>query len=513
MADPVETEIKLAAAPSMLARLQDHPALAGKETKSELTTTYFDTADSQLHKAGMALRIRQSGSSREATLKLASPTSSHVKRREWTVPVDSDIPDVGAFPAPARALLAPVLGNLKLQPVATTRVSRTTRHLKHGQSAIEVAFDQGEIVAGNLTEPVSELELELLSGRFPDLAALALQLPLGPELRWSVAAKGQRGHALAYGIAPTPVHASAVTLTPEQDVATGFRAIAWNCLEQLLDNYPLVLAAADPEAIHQSRVAIRRLRAAMILFRKIVKDEQASLLRSELKAATSQLGAVRDLDVLLERVATKARPEDPDAVELLTHLQARRKATLNTAQKLLSSEQFQRLLLQIALWVEAGQWTERSAARGGDGPLEPFVAKVLKRRRRKLRRIGRNLDRIDDPARHRVRIEAKKLRYGVAFFASLYAGAADSEIGGFAKALAKLQDRLGELNDMAVAQTHRMALFKGLDPITAARLQAKLELLEKDTERQRDSLIRSARKALARVDDSAPWWKRGKKRT
>ncbi|MDD3800307.1 MAG: CHAD domain-containing protein, partial [Novosphingobium sp.] len=402
-----------------------------------------------------------------------------------------------------------ILGNLELQPLAETRIARTTRRLHHGQSRIEAAFDQGEIVAGDRSEPVCEIELELLSGQFPDLAALALELPLGPELRWSVAAKGERGHALAYGIAPKPVHPRPVVLSPAQDVGSAFRAIGWNCLEQLLANYPLVLGHADPEAIHQARVAIRRLRAAMVLFRKVVRDKQTPVLRAELKAAAARLGAVRDLDVLLQRIAPAAAPDDADAAELLAHLRARRETALHKAQTMLAGEQFQRVLMQVALWLEAGKWLQRLDASGGGGPLEPFVAKVLRRRRSKLRRMSRHLARIDDRARHKVRIEAKKLRYGVAFFASLYDSAQTDEIRRFAKALSRIQDRLGTLNDMVTAEAHRAALFAGLDPITAARLDAKLVQLDEAAGPGRARLLKSARKALARVGKAAAWWKGG----
>lgn len=508
MTIPHEIEIKLAASPAMFSGLHEHPALQGGDVQAQLVTTYFDTADSRLQQAGMALRIRENGALRELTVKCSTlPGGTRIQRGEWTVPSKGPHPDVGTLPARARALIDPVLGNLPLEPVAASIIERETREIRRCDAIIELAFDSGEIRAKSKTEPVCEVELELKSGTLAELLALAGELPLGPELRWSVATKAERCYALAYGQAPRPVHARPIRLSPDQDLVSGFQTIIWNSIEQLLANAPLVCGEGAPEAIHQARVAIRRLRAAIALFRKVVKDRQAPVLRAELRAAARQLGAVRDLDVLLERITAPGNTDDADTAELIAHLRSRRAAALVAAQELLASSQFQHLLIDTALWLEAGEWIAHARDKHADLALGAFAAKVLSRRRRKLRRKGRHLARIEDRARHRVRIETKKLRYGAMFFSSLFSTAPEHDRERFARSLARLQDRLGTLNDLATAEAQRAALFDGLDPITAARLSEKLELLSHDAGKLRGKLMKSAKKALGRVEETPAWWK------
>lgn len=507
MSHPVEIEVKLSASPAMLEKLQRHRLLVGESRKSALVTTYFDTRDVRLRRAGAALRIRDDGTSREQTLKLVLSHGTIVRRQEWNAQAQGALPQPAGFPEKARSALIRLLEDEPLEPVGITRIQRTTRRLQYGGSVIEIAFDAGSIEAGMRTEPVCELELELVEGNLADIIALALALPLGADLRWSVRSKAERCQALAYNLPFAAAHARPVKLVPAMDAAQGFQAIAWNCLEQLLANYPLVIASGDPEALHQGRVAIRRLRAARSLFGDIARDKAAPVLFAELKAAASALGPARDLHVLVERIAASAQDSDDDVSELLAHLSAQRDKALASAQALLATEPFQRLLFELATWIEAGEWLQRKAETGGDQPLLPFAAHVLSRRQRKLRRVGDRMVDLSAGDRHRLRIQAKKLRYAAAFFATLFSDkTAAKHQAVFAKALERLQDSLGELNDMAVATAGRDELFASVDVITAAGLAGQLEGLLAADEKSRRRLLRTAEKALAKIVDSPRWW-------
>lgn len=320
MARPLEIEIKLVATPAMLEKLRSDPVLAGEEQVSTLATTYFDTSSGRLRRGGAALRVRRGETGREQTLKLAPPNEGSIRRVEWNAELDGDHPELSNFPAKARTVLAQLLDGKPLEQIATTRIERTTRRLHFGKSAIEIAFDLGKIEAGARDEAICELEMELVEGKLADVIALALKLPLGPELNWSVRSKAERCHALAYALPLKVAHAGSLNLSPALDVAGGFQAIAWNCLQQILANYPLVIASGDAEAVHQTRVAIRRLRAAMSLFADVTDDATEPLLRSELKAVGSSLGPARDLDVLLERISAEARARDSELSWVRTHL-------------------------------------------------------------------------------------------------------------------------------------------------------------------------------------------------
>lgn len=509
MVQPVETEIKLTASPAMLEQLRAHPKLAGANQTASLVTTYFDTTGGRLRRGGAALRIRDGAKGREQTLKLVSPGGSSVRRGEWNVATASDLPEPCDFPAKAQTALVRLLDGAPLEPVATTRIERTTRRLHYGGSAIEIAFDLGTIQAGDRETGVCELELELVEGQFADVVALALHLPLGPELSWSVSSKAERCHALAFDLQPAAAQARPVKLSPGMDVAQGFQAIAWNCLDQLLTNYPQVVTSGDPESLHQSRVAIRRLRAAFSLFGDVVDDEAAPVLRAELKAVAKGLGPARDLQVLLGQIASAARSGNHAIGELQAHLGARRDAAMQSAQALLAAGPFQRLLFELAGWIENGEWRARKEDTGGGQPLTPFAGRVLSRWRRKLR-LRDSLAKMPDTTRHRLRIDAKKLRYAGEFFASLFRDKASvKHRQAFAKTLERLQDSLGELNDMVVATAGRNALFEGLEPITAARLAAQFESLLDARGKSHPKLLKAAERSLTRVADVPAWWKAG----
>lgn len=510
MTRPLEIEIKLAASPAMLEKLRSHPQLAGEDQVATLTTTYFDTIGGKLRRGGAALRIRHGKEIREQTLKLASPHGTTVKRNEWNVAVAGDLPEPADFPEKARSALARLLGGEPLAPVATTLIERTVRRLNFAGSAIEIAFDVGTIRAGGREESVCELEMELVEGSLADIIALALQLPLGPELSWSVSSKAERCHALAFDLLPAAARARPVKLLAAMDVAQGFQAIAWNCLGQLLANYPQVIASGDPECVHQARVAIRRLRAAGSLFGSISDDEAGPVLRAELKAVAAGLGPARDLHVLYERLATAARAGDDDLAEMLSHLAAQRDTALASAQHLLAAEPFQLLLFEFAAWLEAGEWLSHKDETGADRPLAPFAARVLSRRRRKLRKVDERLADLPDAVLHRLRIDVKKLRYASDFFVSLFPARATSRRrSDFARALARLQDSLGELNDMAVAAAGRETLFANLEPITAAKQAAQVQGLLEAQGQSRRKLLKQAERSLAKIAKASAWWKAG----
>lgn len=509
MARPLEIEIKLAATPAMLETLRLHPLLVGEDRTATLVTTYFDTSDGRLRRGGAALRIRDDGSGREQTLKLGSPHGATVRRNEWNVALAADIPEPSDFPKNARSTLARLLDGEAVEPVATTRIERTTRLLHFGGSAIEIAFDVGAVQAGGREDAVCELEMELVEGHLADVIALALKLPLGPDLSWSISSKAERCHALAYGIPPAAAHARPVKLSPAMCVAQGFRSIAWNCLEQLLANYPLVIATGDPKGIHQARVAIRRLRAAGSFFGDLTGDDTASVLRAELKAVASGLGRARDLHVLFERVSTEARAGNGYLGEMLAHLADQRDKAVASARALLAAEPFQRLLFEFVEWLEAGDWLSRRGETGGDQPILPFASNVLSRRRRKLRVRDRIVD-LSDRERHRLRIKVKKLCYANAFLASLFTGKAKARHHpAFTKALALLQGSLGELNDMAVAAAGRDELFADLEVISAAKLAAQLDGLLVAEEKSRRKLFKTAEKSLTEIVGTPAWWKAG----
>jgi triphosphatase len=487
MAATDETEIKLLASPAMLARLQAAGPLAGPVTTTDLRTTYFDCPDRRLAQAGLSLRLRRQDGASEQTAKTRGQAGGAVRRGEWSVPVEGDRPRLDAFPPRIRARLGQALAGAEPVPVAETRITRATRRLHHDQSLIELAFDSGHIAAGDRRETVCEVELERVRGQLRDLLALALTLPLGPDLRWSVLGKGDRGDNLARGTPPAAVQARPVALPPDADLERAFHSVAWNCLDHLLANYPLVLATGDAEAVHQCRVAMRRLLAAWKTFGAHVADDRLPVLRAGIKAVARTLGRARDLHVLQQRCATMAG----NATVLAAIAQRQAEAT-GTAQAALASASFQTLLFEIAWWIEAGPWRDRAAVRQ---PLEPFARRLLAKALRKLHPGRKPLSAMSPEALHRLRKRGKQVRYAMRFFDDLW----DDRGGKRAKvldALGDLQDHLGEVHDRDAAGE----VFTG-----PAETQVRFGQMLRHDRTSRKQHLRAARKALRKIRKNAPF--------
>jgi inorganic triphosphatase YgiF len=199
----METELKLSLSADELARLLVHPLLTQAGNTQRLLNTYFDTPELALQQRRMAVRERLAGDQWLLTVKTAGQSQNGLSRRqEWEGPTT---PGALQFDALVDdAALAQDLMRLRpdLRALFCTDFERQRWVITHDGARIEVAIDQGRIhVPGtDLSEPLLELELELLSG--PDEALLALavvlrQTPQGPVMLVpSDASKAQRGMAL-----------------------------------------------------------------------------------------------------------------------------------------------------------------------------------------------------------------------------------------------------------------------------------------------------------------------------
>lgn len=290
------------------------------------------------------------------------------------------------------------------------------------------------------------------------------------------------------------LHAAPARITARMDAASGFQAIAWACLVQLVAAYPQVIAAGSPEAVHQTRVAIRRLRAALRLFRPVANDAQAPLLRAGFRAAAAALGPARDLHVMIDGISEAAESSGQDVTALLAELKSRQRAATKSAAELLAGAPFQQLLLRFSAWIEAGEWLALEDDVEARRPLDSFAERELSRRRRKLRRHGDELAAMSDAERHALRIDVKNLRYASEFLAPAFPGkSARSMRTACLRELATLQDCLGELNDRAVAAPRPQQLA----PLLAIQDGA------------RDRLLARGQKALDRLLALPAWWEAG----
>lgn len=458
---PHEIELKLELDPSDATRIKRHLSRQTKSTKrarQKLVSVYFDTPDLRLRRNGLSLRVRRAGGKHTQTVKDANgPGSVLFDRGEWEQEIRGPLPDLAAAKDTA---LEPILNGeaASLRPAFETRIERSRYDLASHGSRIEVALDRGEVDTGESRLPVCELELELAHGEPAELFRVARTLGELVPLRLSVKSKADRGYALVGDGHGAAEKASDVHLTGAMPTADAFRIVAHGCLKQLVANEPAMLRG-DGEALHQMRIGLRRLRAAILTFSSVVGDSHCDRLKSELKWLTRDLSPARDLDVLTAEVLTPLRRQHPGeagVADLCRTIQMRRTRAHKSAAAAVRSRRYRALALDISEWIETGPWSENDddlVELRRAQPVAMLAAEELARRRKKLRKRAKSLRALSAPERHKLRIRAKKLRYAIEFFADVFPGNKNAKRCRAAlSSLKDLQDALGALNDIATRE-------------------------------------------------------------
>lgn len=454
MAD--EVELKLEIASEDAATFEASGLIANSAKKVRQISTYFDTPEHDVANAGFSLRIRLSDKKRVQTIKADGAVAAGLfVRSEWERAVEAATP-VLDYTTPLPALLGDKVDSIV--PAFEVEIDRQTWNIDEGGSTIELVLDRGEVVAGKRRSPVCEIELELKSGDPAALFAFARRIDAVVPIRLGVLSKAERGYALA-GAAPTRMIAEPVLLAGGATAAEAFGQIIQSCIRQFRLNESLLLATRDAGALHQARVALRRLRSAFTIFKPMIGDDGAEL-REELRWLASELGQARDLDVLLKRAVPGP---------LYDRIAAMREATYDAVCETLASRRARGLMFNVAEWAATSDWSGAvGGGYDGNASARDFAAKALDRYRRKLKREGRNLADIDDEARHEARKSAKKLRYAAEFFADLFDRKNEKRRHKrFVQALEALQDQLGALNDLATAPEVLKKLGVTDDPAAA----------------------------------------------
>lgn len=508
-----EIELKLECGPLDLAALSAHPLLQGREgTKARsktLVSTYFDTADHALRRAGLTLRVRKDGRRFLQTVKAGEGAAGLFDRPEWEGPVAGESPDPAAFAGTPVPRVLDDAETPALAPVFRTVMARSHRPVTYGASTIAATLDEGRVETDSGDAVLCELELELVSGEPADLFGLAHAVSRTVPLRLGALSKSERGFRLLDGTAG-PGKAPALRLAADASAADAFRAITGACLRHLRLNEDVFLATRDPEALHQIRVSLRRLRSAFSLFDPILAHDPAARALSEsVKRTTEPFGRARNLDVFLETTLPAEiarRPDEPGLSELSARIAAERDAAHDAVVAVLESPAWRRLILDLLAWAETGPWLAPGGPPERDGSARDFAGDTLERVRKRVKRRGRHLADLDPEARHRVRIAAKKLRYGADFFASLYSGkAARKRHKAFSAALSDLQDHLGGLNDLATAHDMLAGLAGGEGSSGLALFAAGLAAA--DDEAGAEALVEAAADAYDDLFDARPFWR------
>lgn len=468
-----EIELKLLVAPGHLGDFEDAPVMSAharnKGTRRHLKSAYYDTRKRLLWRNGLSLRVRQIGNRFVQTIK-TQETDDPLRRGEWEASVPSLEPDLAlALPfVPER--LREGLTPDRLETVFVTDIHRHQRMLDLPTGTVEVAFDHGVITAGERRMPVNEIELELKSGSTAAIYEIARRLAEHGAVRPSIHAKSARGFDLATDRAPGAEKPRKLDLDPAVSLDESFAIVLRSCFGHLLQAIPAAEDGRDVEGVHQLRVALRRLRAALQLMHAIGARSRLESLRSDARWLAQSLSAARDWDVFQTEtlpVVAQACASLGGFTALREIAERHRTNAYRRIRSALAGARATGFLLGLGEWIETRGWrSDVSPETLGQLalPAIDFAAIVLQARHAKVLKRGRHFKSQTAERRHELRLALKKLRYSVDFLLPLYGDRKAAKK--YARRLARLQERLGLYNDMAT--TNRLLAGLGSESTEGA---------------------------------------------
>jgi triphosphatase len=428
-------DLDLTLPPDQAARLTRLPVLAahraGRTRSVAIEMIWHDTAEGALAAAGLALCEHRLGRARRWRLLAlhASPPGAAA-----TLRAEADAPAALGHPLPAPLL-----------PVAACTGRLRTLALDPDTGAV-LSLLEGRLRAASGEQPVCRLRLEGAADPGLALALAEATAAMAAPDTLAVAALTLAGRAV-----PAPVPPA---LAEGQRVSEAFACLLARQAAVLLRLAPDAAAGNGTEPVHQMRVALRRLRSALKLFRRAVDGPAIQSLLPELRALSAVLGPARDWDVFLAETGAAvgaAFPAERAVARLLAAAAHRRAAAYTALAAHLHGPGFRALTIRLA-WLAAARPWEAEAGPDQEAllakPLAAFAARALDRRLASLLAPGPDLSGLSAEALHALRIEAKRLRYAAEFFAPLYP---PRPVRRLVRRVSVLQDRLGRLNDATVA--------------------------------------------------------------
>jgi inorganic triphosphatase YgiF len=456
MASHQEIEVKLRADPEKMAKVRRSPwwRALGPVRRQSLHSVYFDTSDWQLRDRHISLRTRTDGHAIIQTVKLAEGAASPVSRQEWETIVPDAIPDPSLVIDPSLPQAFRKLTSTDLQAVFDVEIKRETRRLTSDRAEIDVSLDNGAVIAGKDREAVHEIELELVTGEMKDLFAEARRLSDVVEGSLHGRTKSDTGYALNLTDRRHWSRAPKLKLAPGMSTGESFQLIVRNSFVHLTANDDCARLNLHVEGAHQCRVALRRLRSAFKIYKSVVRRKRIEPIADELRWLNAILGTARDLDVLqtdLLEPAIEALGEADELAPLMASLAAKKTVAYQHIGEAMSSARYRHALIDLcALGYDDDLGKSGEGRHGYDQPLGGFAARALSRVHNSLLKRGQGFETMSKSERHEVRIALKRLRYAVDFFGSAFDGEIKIK---FVKRLVRLQEDLGRMNDVAVAQT------------------------------------------------------------
>lgn len=362
-----ETEIKLKVSPESLVKLREHPVLEARSAAQwqtrELLNKYYDTSEFALANAQVALRIRRDAEQFIQTLKTKGASVAGLSvRNEWDWYLKSNRLVLSHLDDNCWPESLGELDKKQLQAIFNTDFKREfveLRWQREGvETIVEVALDQGLVVAGKQQDELCEMELELRAGEPIALFELALELAADVPLMPSDISKAERGYRLL-DASSYKVSAAAAQLSAHQPLDEAFSALAWQLLgnsQRLAEQYSF---SGHWKLLEQWLQQLLSLRALL-----------ASLGQAAPRASSSALR--EQLDALLE--------DWREVIQSGSSEQSIRAAMPEQFANELKDTRWGQFSLHMALWLQSKQWQEQRNARGarqGTAGLQKWLLQYL----------------------------------------------------------------------------------------------------------------------------------------
>ena len=446
------------------------------ESEEKITDTYYDAEDWRFYRAGYALRVRKAGSNAEATMKSLSPAEGNVRRRrEITEPLGDDKPaTLGKAPGPVGERARSLLGGQDTRPMFEVRTRRqkfalllenpadASENNASGEKIRigEVLLDSSEIPLGEGRESAHLRRVEVEAGAgtapTPDLRGFVDEMQYALELKPASISKFETG-LYATGLSPRgDTEAGPTQIGPTMSLGEVAFAVLRRQFAEMRSHEPETRIGEDPEALHDMRVATRRMRAAMKVFEGAL-PERAKWFREELRWVAGALGDVRDPDVQIDRLEAWRNEADEESSDflgkILDVIRKRRTEARGRMLEALDSARYERLETSFGEMLRRGPGAERELAqsngRSPEGePVTSEAPDLISARYRKWRKAAKSLDESSPPENfHDLRKKGKRLRYALEFVSEVYGKPAAALIS----PLKSLQDDLGDHQDAIVA--------------------------------------------------------------
>ncbi|HWR09436.1 CYTH and CHAD domain-containing protein [Sporomusa sp.] len=474
----IEAELKLRLAdPTCLDRLLTSPLLiklsAQPASVQHLETTYYDTSDQRLLKSRLSYRLRLAGGEWTATVKADGSSDGGLhQRKEYNLPADSSDPSIEPFLATdIGGRLVEAVGARTLEPIFSTNFERHLLDIiTPDGSSIELALDNGDILAGDKQQKIVELELELKAGHARDLvwlgAALAEEFALLPE-RESKLYRATILAGLANGLGhdtpqPSPLRKKSAAL-PAYKVLC--QIMIFTIHEAITAQQDYLTHPDNPETLHDFRIALRKLRALLQFSKPLLTVEEYSFWQSKLSIWGNSLGDVRDLDVFsttwdeMADYMAKILPQTPRKSGLAVLIADKRNSVRNSLYMDVTAGQITPVLLGLWSFIEI--WADRTVE-DQSPTFKGFSLERLTHWIQQFLSLGDELDLTDLNAVQKLRTSGKRLRYTLESLSPVLPDSTRL----LTKRLEKLQDLLGNIQDVS----YTTPLLHDLVKASASRL-------------------------------------------